>query len=284
MNISPAIELIEYTDPYCTWCWGSEPILRHIQEVYKEQVHVSFVMGGLTDNTAGISDPANGIGGADWKHQVAAHWLDASSQHGMPVDVSKFVEIVAPISTYPANIAYEAAKLQDPKVANSYLRRLRELAATESGPIHLPQVQADLAEELGLDRKRFLVDLAGPAKVAFEADRRLCLERDIRGFPTFLVRKGKREQILRGYHRFEAFEVAIELIAGRELVKRQLILSRDAVLEFVRKYGNVATREVAELFGVADDKANTVLNQLVTSKLIELHRAGTGNMYRDCSR
>ena len=102
MNISPAIELIEYTDPYCTWCWGSEPILRHIQEVYKEQVHVSFVMGGLTDDTAGISDPANGIGGADWKHQVAAHWLDASSQHGMPVDVSKFVEIVAR-ATKPQN-------------------------------------------------------------------------------------------------------------------------------------------------------------------------------------
>ena len=45
-----SIELIEFTDPYCTWCWGSEPILRRIQETYGEQVRLRFVMGGLTDD------------------------------------------------------------------------------------------------------------------------------------------------------------------------------------------------------------------------------------------
>ena len=27
-NNRPLLELIQYTDPYCTWCWGSEPIMR----------------------------------------------------------------------------------------------------------------------------------------------------------------------------------------------------------------------------------------------------------------
>ena len=144
-------------------------------------------MSGLTDDSANISDPANNIGGPDWKRQVAAHSLEASSRHGMPVDISEFIAKVAPSSTYPANIAYEAAKLQNPRAADRYLRRLREAAATESRPIHLPEVQADIAEELELDRTRFLADLAGPAKAAFEADRRECLERGIRGFPTFVM-------------------------------------------------------------------------------------------------
>ena len=41
------LDVIEYTDPYCTWCWGSEPILRKIQERYDGQVSVGFKMGGL---------------------------------------------------------------------------------------------------------------------------------------------------------------------------------------------------------------------------------------------
>ncbi|MEI6386371.1 MAG: DsbA family protein, partial [Spirochaetota bacterium] len=52
-----SIELIEFTDPYCTWCWGSEPILRRIQETYGEQIKVRFVMGGLTDDAERVHDP-----------------------------------------------------------------------------------------------------------------------------------------------------------------------------------------------------------------------------------
>ena len=53
-----AIEITSYTDPYCTWCWGSEPILRKIQEVYGEQVYLRFVMGGLVEDMRQFSDPA----------------------------------------------------------------------------------------------------------------------------------------------------------------------------------------------------------------------------------
>jgi putative protein-disulfide isomerase len=177
MTTQHAVELVEFTDPYCTWCWGSEPILRHVEEAYGDQVRISFVMGGLTDDAQRVSDPANGIVGADWKRQVAAHWLDASSRHGTPVDVSEFVDKVAPLSTYPANVAFEAAKLQDHVAADCYLRRLREAAATEGRSIHLPEVQADIAGELGLDRERFLADLAGPAKAAFDAEATAALQR-----------------------------------------------------------------------------------------------------------
>ena len=60
---NPIIEIVSYTDPYCTWCWGSEPILRKIQEVYGEQVRLRFVMGGLVEDMQKFSDPGAGIGG-----------------------------------------------------------------------------------------------------------------------------------------------------------------------------------------------------------------------------
>lgn len=57
------IDLTEYTDPYCTWCWGSEPILRRIEWVYGEQVFIHFVMGGLVEDMESFHDPMNAIGG-----------------------------------------------------------------------------------------------------------------------------------------------------------------------------------------------------------------------------
>ncbi|WP_194165829.1 DsbA family protein [Shewanella sp. YLB-07] len=60
---NPVVEIICFTDPYCTWCWGSEPILRKIQEVYAGQVKISYIMGGLVEDIGNFSDPANGIEG-----------------------------------------------------------------------------------------------------------------------------------------------------------------------------------------------------------------------------
>jgi predicted DsbA family dithiol-disulfide isomerase len=35
--MEPQIEITEFTDPYCTWCWGSEPVLRHVLEAYDDR-------------------------------------------------------------------------------------------------------------------------------------------------------------------------------------------------------------------------------------------------------
>ena len=105
------IKITSFTDPYCTWCWGSEPILRKIEQVYGDQVSLNFVMGGLVKDMRNFSDPGAGIGGELWYEQVAEHWVEASSRHKMPVDEQIYYDIKAEIfSTYPACIAFEAGK------------------------------------------------------------------------------------------------------------------------------------------------------------------------------
>ena len=46
-TINNVVEIIEFTDPVCTWCWGSEPVLRKLETRFGEQVKISFVMAGL---------------------------------------------------------------------------------------------------------------------------------------------------------------------------------------------------------------------------------------------
>ncbi|MBE3066363.1 MAG: DsbA family protein [Chloroflexi bacterium] len=110
----PVLELIVYTDPYCTWCWGSEPVLHKIMEVYGGQVRLKSVMGGLVEDAAHFKDPLNHIGGPQMAAQVAQHW--------------------------------------------------REAAAAERRFIHRVDVQANLAEEVGLDRERFLAEIASGSR------------------------------------------------------------------------------------------------------------------------
>ena len=278
--MEPEIEIVDLTDLYCTWCWGSEPVLRHALEAYGDRLRLRFVMGGLVEDRATFYDPANGIGGPEWERQIAAHWVEASGRHGMPVDMAHFERVLGMSSTYPANVAYEAAKLQDPDLADRYLRRLREAAAIDGLAIHEPDVLADLAAETGLDRERFVRDFSGPAVDAFAADRRTCAEYGVHGFPAFLVRVGERQKVLSGYRSFPQIAGLIDLLAGGPVPRSRLTFRDEAVLGFVDTYGSAATREVAEVFEVVDETADEALQRLTAAGLMQCAVAETGRLYR----
>ncbi len=278
----PILEVIEYTDPYCTWCWGSEPILRKIQEVYGDQVQIDFKMGGLVADMDQFYDPSNAIGGPNWYKQVADHWLDASSRHGMPVDEQVFYDLKDKMfSTYPANIAYKAAEFQDVELAKKFLRRMREAAAAERKAIHRVEVQADLAKEVGLDGKRFLEDIkSGRAEEAFLEDLKEARSRGISGFPTFLIRnRDGQETILFGYRSFEGFEMAFQKLAGNALKPKIIDITEDSILAFVRKYEKVAPKEVAEVFNLTMESAMDWLNKLKEKRVLKEQKWGNGFFY-----
>jgi predicted DsbA family dithiol-disulfide isomerase len=271
------IEITEYTDPYCTWCWGSEPVLRHLQEAYSDQLSVRFVMGGLVEDIRTFHDAANGIGGSDWRTPLVAHWLEASQRHGMPVDVSGWATTDFR-STWPSNIAYEAAKLQNEVLANRYLRRMREVAATECGELSSPVALADIAEAVGLDRARFLVDFKGQAEDEFARDRWECGQRGVHGFPTFMVSVDSKERLAHGYRTYAQMTGMIDLLAGGPVERHKLDFSDLSVLDFVEKYDSAAVVEVAEVFEVAPAQAKAALDRLVTGGSLE--RPKPGLLYR----
>lgn len=278
MSKNSVIEVIEYTDPYCTWCWGSEPILRKIQEVYGSQVEIRFKMGGLVENIRKFYDPLNEIGGANWYKQVADHWLDASKRHGMPVDEKVWYDIKDEFrSTHPANIAYKSAEFQDEILAKKFLRRMREAAAAERMAIHRIEVQERLAQEVGLDPVKFRERIEnGDAEKAFREELQESQLRGITGFPTFLVRYSNKEVLLHGYHKFETFEYVFMELAGDALKSYSLKCDESSILSFVQKYGKVATKEVAEVFDLSLSSAMKILNLLKDKNLVKEQKAGNG--------
>jgi predicted DsbA family dithiol-disulfide isomerase len=47
MENKKSVEILEFTDPACTWCWGSEPILRKLETLYEGNMEVNFIMGAF---------------------------------------------------------------------------------------------------------------------------------------------------------------------------------------------------------------------------------------------
>lgn len=243
------IVLTEYTDPWCTWCWGSEPVLRHIDAVFP-QVEITFVTGGLVKDWESFQDAQNNI---YEPAQVAPHWEEASGRHGMPVDSSIWRDD-PPYSTFPSNIAYHAAMLVDAETADTFLRRMREAAAAEAQNIAKEDVLVALAEEVGMDPAAFRDAFNGDeAREAFERDRADAEQHDALGFPTFHIESRNQEGWLKGYRPSDTFhEIFVDEIG---------IEPREppAIDAFVAQHGRVATQEVAELRGISRDEAHELL-------------------------
>jgi putative protein-disulfide isomerase len=278
------VEIIEFTDPYCTWCWGSEPILRKLKWVFGDQIRVSYKMGGLVKDIKEFYDPLNQIGGKFWYLQVANHWLEASNRHGMPVDTKQFSEYYKEFtSTWPTNIATKAAEIQNKELAWKYLRRLREAAAAEARPIHRLEEQLKLAKEVGLNEKKMKEEIeSGKAYEEFIKDIKECQERGITGFPTFLIRRLKDnfETIKVGYMSYSEFKKILEKITNKELKEKKIELSENEALNFINHYGRVATQEIAILFDISKNEAFSFLKSLENKDLIEYQKAGNDYFWK----
>ncbi len=280
MKASYLIELIEYTDPYWTWCWGSEPILRKIEMVYGDQVRISSRMGGLVADMNSFHDSVNQIGGPKWYEQVAAHWVEASNRHGMPVDEQIFFDLKDfRFSTHPACIAYKSAQIQDEDLANRFLRRMREGAAAERRDIQRLDVQSELVKETGLEADKFVADIEnGKAREAFEKDLQECHSKGIRGFPSFLIRseRNNKEVLLHGFRQFDEFAKVFHEVEGGAVKTAFPAASKDSILTFVRKFNKVAPKEISEVFGLSKKDVDEYLSSLLSDRSLRKEEAGNG--------
>lgn len=265
------IVLTQYTDPNCTWSWGAEPVMRRIEMRYGHRLTIDFVLGGLIRDFDDFHDAANDIREPE---DVAPHWVEAAEQHGMPVDVGVWEED-PPRSTHPACIATRAAGLQDPRLGFRFLRRLREVTATERRNIAKRSTLIEVGETVGVDIDRFREALEdGRAERAFREDLSRMQRRGVRGFPTFELEVDGDARILGTYQPFDRLEHAL-LRRVADLEARDL----PPVPAFVGAYGYVATQEVAEVYEVEPQRAGEALDRLEEAGILRSVRRGNGTFW-----
>ena len=258
------IDAYVYTDPACPWSWAAEPALRRLQAEFGDALRLHFVMGGLARE---FKRPL----------ETMRHWIDAGDASGMPVDPRLWLD-APPRSSYPACLAVKAAAEQG--LDGPYLRRAREGLAYERRSLDSPEPLVELARTVpGLDVERFRVDLASNATVeAFGAD----LERTRSVAPEL---RGGRPRVP-----FPSLQVgdawaydtpdpdawhAAALQAGAQPAGERL-----DPLAALRRFGRMATAEVAAVCGLPGPTAPAELWRLAAAWQVKVERRVSAEVWQ----
>ncbi len=278
------IEIIEFTDPACTWCWGSEPVLRKLEYSFDHNLKISYSMGGLVKDAKTFMDQKNNIGGdlKQFNQQVAKHWLEASERHSMPVQTDDFELFTeSDRSTFPMNIAYKAAQFQGEEIANRFLRRMREAIAAEARQANRTEVLIELANDVGLDISLFVTSLNnGSAEQAFKSDRDRMNQYSIRGFPGYLVKNNEGNEVLmQGYQSYEDFIAVINSLSENSVSPVHYEVNKETIINFISCYDRIAPVELQMVFDLDKNITQNWLDSLTNSGHLSVQKVGNGAFY-----
>ena len=264
------LQIIYFTDPICSACWGIEPQLRKLKLEYGNLFEIQYCMGGLLPSWDGFSS-----GGISSPADVAGHWDEAGDYYQMPIDGDVWLEDPLP-SSFPPSVAVKAAQLQGDDKGVAFLRKIRELLYLQKYNICRWEYLLEAAADVGLDTDQFTEDFNHRAQQLFESDLELSHRLGVRGFPTLII--GDREgntRVINGYQPYERFEqIILTLCQGAE--KREYSRSEEGVFTH---YNTLTTKEYAVLTGVDFRVADQCLNDLFREGRVRRYHANKGDLW-----
>lgn len=162
------IVAVEYTDPACSYAWGTEPKYRRLRWQYGDRLRWRRVMVGIVELDWHAAQGID-LDSDQMRSRLSAYWADVSALTGMP-----FPRPVrqAMLGSEDSCRAVKAAELQGPEVADRVLRRLRESWYVQGSPGDTLERALDVAAGTpGLDLDRMAADLRSDAvEQAYRAD------------------------------------------------------------------------------------------------------------------
>ncbi len=229
MSEQQVIEVVEFTDPACSWAWGTEPKLRLLRWRYGYELRWRRVLGGLVGDLTTEVEDFDPVRAAK---KYLPYWGEVYKRTGMSYPVHlKWMAT----TTLTSGRAVKAAELQSDELGGRVLRRLREQTFIFGEPADSRERIIDAVRGVhGLDQDRFAVDLddelAGKAfDEDYEETRRpneyvMTLQGDWPGigrakqadgrwrfvFPTVIFRGADRESTVPGWCAYDDYEIALE--------------------------------------------------------------------------
>lgn len=276
------ITIYQFTDPICVWSWGNEAVIRALNYLYGEKIRIEYVMGGLVEDIATLYDlKGSKLEIIRRSNEIfAENWSAASLRHGMPVvthNFSLFSERYP--SSFPQNIAYEAAKKLDHRRAKRFLRRIREATFIEGKRTSQIDVLIKLATETGYDAAKFIDEYTtGSAQADFMQDRMKCKRYGVTGFPSYIVRNDDTKIFLRGYQNLSTMQTLIARLSENRIKPRRIGPSIANVTEFIKLFEHVFPAEIEVAFKLDKEKTDMIINDMQQSHRIRCREVGNGRI------
>jgi putative protein-disulfide isomerase len=222
----------------------------------------TYVMGGLARDYTNTPDA---------RAKRLAEWLDVADRGEMPLDPRLWRE-GAIGSSYPACMAVKAAAEQGPDACARFLRAVREGLMCFRRKLDAVEALVEEARRARLDVERFRIDLGSHAIVeAFGADLEETRADSRVSLPSVVFEGGEGAYGFRGYDELQSAALA----AGAE----PLGDAAPSVLDALRRFGTMATAEVAAVCALPGPRAPAELWRLASEWQVRPVRVLTGELW-----
>ena len=140
-------------DPMCSWCWGFKPTWDIVTKQLNGKIKVVSLLGGLAPD----SDEDMPLHTRDY---VLSNWRRIEKKiPGTKFNYDFWTKCKPRRSTYPACRAVISARIQSPEFEMPMISAIQKCYYLDAQNPSDEHVLVTLAEELGLDANKFLLDL-----------------------------------------------------------------------------------------------------------------------------
>ena len=197
--------LVYVADPMCSWCWGFSPVFDAIANKFSERATLEILMGGLRPGNTERFDEQR-------RESILGHWHAVHTRTGQPFNFDFQMGPDFTYNTEPASRAVMVIRFWSFNLEGAMLKKIQEAFYVKNADVTNEMVLADLAEDFGLDRRRFLAQFQDSGiKQAVWEDFEKARQLGVSGFPTLLGCQGQRVSTLTsGYQAFDLLDPVIE--------------------------------------------------------------------------
>jgi putative protein-disulfide isomerase len=202
--------LIYVHDPMCSWCWGFEPIKHELFNIVSKTLHIQCLIGGLAPDS---DQPM----AKEMQLNLQNIWRQIEQTiPGTQFNYSFWRDCSPRRSTYPANRAVIAARVQDIKFDQLITNKIQQAYYLQARNPSDNSTLIEIAGEIGLDTKRFSTDL-----VSEETQKKLIDEINlvrslgVNSFPSILIsHEGKHHPIAINYTNIDEMLIQINKLVA----------------------------------------------------------------------
>lgn len=198
-------QIIYFTDPMCSWCYGFAPVVDEIKLSFGHEVEITPIAGGYSPGT---TEPMS----QEYKDMLQGAWRKINEVTGQPFDFSmQFAGEDFCYDTEPSSRAFTTVQQISPENDWNFLKAMQSAFYAENNDLTKDEVLADIAEAQGVDKEQFLKkfhsdEMKQLTLKGFASSQKM----GVRGFPTLVgVKKEQAYLLSNGYQPFTSLEPVI---------------------------------------------------------------------------
>lgn len=278
------ITLTTFTDPMMGLSYECEPIFRKLETHFTGQIEFKYSMGLLVRNVYELCDcnelaqsPALGL--HHYNDRLAKIYESEESISGMPINMDGFCLFsTEETSSLPLNLAYKAAQLTAPKLADRFLYNLRYATIVDTRSTTKLEEILKVVRQTGINEKQFLQHYQdSSAETALDSDLTRMHALGIHTLPAYLLQYDGKHMVIKQLIGYDTFVAAIRQISDSCIYPQPVMQSLQSVSQLLEQHPLISPIEVREALDFRSiDDVRQFIQPLIDSREITIRDVKRG--------